>query len=77
MAAMLTGCKNYNAQYSSSSTSCSYQKDSQAMPGSLPERNALSKINGQGMETYSHFFFSPGVLSVMLETEIGSTMETV
>jgi hypothetical protein len=76
MAAMLTGCENYNYPYSSSSTSCSYQKDIQAMAGSLPERNTLSKIEGQWMEKYSHFFFY-FLLSVMLETEIGSTMETV
>jgi hypothetical protein len=76
MAAMLTGCENYNAPYSSSSsTCCSYQKDKQAMPGSLPKKNALSKIEEQRMEKYSHFFFSPGVLSTMQETEIGSTMK--
>jgi len=59
MAAMLTGCENYNAPYSSSSsTCCSYQKDKQAMPGSLPKKNALSKIEEQRMEKYSHFFFT-------------------
>jgi len=45
------------------------------IPGSLSKRNALSKIEEQRIEKYSHVF-SPGVLSVMQETEIGSTMET-
>jgi len=57
MAAMLSGCENYNAPYSSSSTCSSYQKDKQAIPGNLPKGNALSKIEEQRIDKYSNLFF--------------------
>ena len=33
-----------NTSYSTSPTSCSYQKDKRANPGNLPKRNALPEI---------------------------------
>jgi hypothetical protein len=40
-----------NAPYSSSSAYCSYQKDKQVKPKSLPKSNALSEIGEHWLES--------------------------